>query len=308
MTNEEAARVNEWMLPLQRDEELHERTAGMDFENSNPAKDPLSGVPLDRTEVYIRLADPSGKRLPEPRPRPAPIASTAPPPASALACAEEARALRLQLQKAREEVEARLSPVERFDRGAPDAKMTEQLRARLVEKFPGPATATLTLECRTRVCRARWSEGPAHWQNQLFREGWYSSLVDEVMTGRQGEIYFTMAPGPRADGLAFLEGLLERFEAGPDTADCETRFPARGDLWVKLDLPRTGEPNDHGELGRVAASYGNDLAGTPLGKCMEAAIARTILAVPLPTLPVGETVIHYNLEFPRKPGRTAHEP
>jgi RNA polymerase sigma-70 factor (ECF subfamily) len=307
MTREEAARVNEWMLPLQRDPELRERTTGFGFENPTPTKDPLSGVPLDRSEVFVGLADPSGKRVPHPRPRAAPAVVTAPLPASAAACVAESQALRLRLQQARADIEAHLSPVERFARGAPAPKLTAELRARLQAKFPGAETASLEVECRALVCRARWERGPARWHNQLFHEPWYGTMVDRMMPGAE-YIHFTMAPGPRADGLAYLKDLVKRFEAGPARADCQARFPARGDLWVKLDIAKTGEPNDHGELGKVAVSYGNALAGTPLGKCVEAAIAALIQANPLPKLPVGATVVHYHLEFPYAPEKPPHEP
>jgi hypothetical protein len=74
--------------------------------------------------------------------------SNAPLPATAEACATEAATLRAQLQKAKEEVEANRSPDERFLKGTPAPEVAEGLRAHMLEKFSGPETASLEVECR----------------------------------------------------------------------------------------------------------------------------------------------------------------
>lgn len=305
LASKEQAASKEWQSALQRDDELRERTAGMGFQGGRPTKDPLSGTPLFEREIYLHLADPSGKRVPQPRSRPAPVPSTAPLPATAAACAEEAKALRLRLETARGEAEAHRSPMERFQTGAPAPKLTAELRARLLEKFPGPETASLELECRATICRARWDKGPPNWHN-LYDESWFRSMIEGMMVTSSPsspgpEIYFVLTGEKRADALGFLQDLVKRFEASRAPADCEVRFPARGKLSMKLQLPKTGEPNEQGQVGKAGASYGDELAGTPLGKCMETAIAESILVAPLPKLPVGGAVLHHRFTFPRKP-------
>jgi RNA polymerase sigma-70 factor (ECF subfamily) len=287
--------------PLQRDEELMERVAGMAFEVGRPTKDPLSGVGLDQTQVFIVLADPSGKRLPQPRSPEIPAVSTLPLPRTAEACAKELQSLRAQIGTAREETEGRLRPDERFEKSAPAPQLTRELRANIVSTLAGTDTSRLALECRGLVCRGHWEDAPKEWYNQFYGEAWYRKRVDGMMVG--DDVYFVIAPGPRADALEFLRDLVKQFEATSALADCQARFSARGNLRVRLLLPKTGEPNDAGEVGRVSATYGETLAGTPIGKCVEAAIAGTILTAPLPTLPVGGAVHYRDFEFPRSATR-----
>jgi hypothetical protein len=93
---------------------------------------------------------------------------------------------------------------------------------------------------------------------------------------------------------------MKRFEASTAAPDCEARFPAKGTLSVKLHLPKTGDLDELGGPAHMTAVYGGVLSGTPLGNCMEAKVAETILVAPLPTLPVGGAVLHHDFEFPRK--------
>jgi hypothetical protein len=98
---------------------------------------------------------------------------------------------------------------------------------------------------------------------------------------------------------------MDRFEASRIPDDCAARFPAQGTLKVKLHLPKTGEPNEEGELGRIFAVYGDALAGTPLANCLAEAIAREVLAAPVPALPVGAATLGRRFIFPREPGVSA---
>ena len=177
--------------------------------------------------------------------------------------------------------------------------MAARLRANILTKFPGPETATLEVECRALICRTIWKDAPENWHNQFYREPWFRKMVDGVVVG--WDVYYMMAEGPRADGMGFLLDLVKRFEAGRAPDDCLARHPATGTLKVRFRLPKTGEENDDGVPGRISATYGDALAGTPLSKCMGEAIARDILPAPLPELPVGGAVLTKRFEFPRKP-------
>jgi hypothetical protein len=298
LSKEEEARAREWQRILQSDAELRERTAGIGFHAGTPSKDPLSGASVTQREVFFTLADPSGKRLPHPRPSERPAPSTAPLPATAEACAAEVRALRAQLQKANEEREAHLSPDERFAKGMPAPKLAGELLAIIRRRFPDAERDGLELECRALVCRAHWPKAPLNWHNVFYGDSDFRRLSEGMMVSQ--DVYFVMAGTRRGDGLGFLNELVRHFEASRAPADCEARFPARGTLRVKLHLPKTGEPNEQGELGRISATYGDELAGTPLGKCLESAIASSILAAPLPSEPVAGAVHFHRFEFPRK--------
>ena len=309
LSKEEEARAREWQRALQSDVELRERTAGIGFHAGTPGKDPLSGASLTQREVFFALADPSGKRVPQPRPPERPAASAAPLPADAAACAAEVRALRAQIQKVNDEREAHLSPDERFAKGAPAPKLAGELLAIIRKKFPDAERDGLELECRSLVCRARWPKAPLNWHNVFYGVPDFRRLAEGMMVSQNvagmTDVYFVMAAVRRGDGLGFLDELVRRFEASRAPADCEARFPARGTLRVKLHLPKTGEPNEEGELGRISATYGDELAGTPLGKCFESAIAGSILAAPLPSEPVAGAVHFHRFEFPRKQAGSA---
>jgi hypothetical protein len=108
-----------------------------------------------------------------------------------------------------------------------------------------------------------------------------------------------MAAGPRADGAAFLRDLLDRFERSAVPDDCAVRFPGSGSLHVRVELRRTGQGARQGEPARLSARFGNTLAGTPLGRCLQTEIENHVLAAPLPALPVGDAVIYRQLDFPR---------
>ncbi|HXU80297.1 MAG TPA: hypothetical protein VN914_02795, partial [Polyangia bacterium] len=274
LTKEDERRVNGWMKGLQSDEELGERVAGIEFHAGTPGKDPLSGAGVSQRDVFIALAAPSGKRVPATLRSEPPAVETTPLPGNAGGCAAEVKALRAQIQRAKDDQQAHLSPDERFARGAPAPKLTDELRAVIASKFPDATSTGLELECRALVCRARWEKGPLDWSHQLYDVPAFRAMADGALYSQA--IYFVMAPERRADGLGFLKDLVKRFMAGRAAADCEARFPARGTLSVKLHLPKTGEPNEAGELGRVLASYGDELAGTPLGKCLEEAIAGSV--------------------------------
>jgi hypothetical protein len=99
--------------------------------------------------------------------------------------------------------------------------------------------------------------------------------------------------------MGFLKDLVDRFGASRLPDDCAARFPAEGVLKVRFHLPKTGEPNDQGELDRISATYGDSLAGTPLAGCLEAAIAREVLSAKLPAPQVGGAVLFHKFSFPR---------
>ncbi len=295
-TEEEERRTNEWQLPLQRDEEMRERTAGMGFRTGNPTKDPLSGVGLSQSAVFFKLADPSGQRVPQPRPAPM-VVGNAPPPATPASCASERATLRSQIQAAHAYRDAHLRADERFALASPDPQLAEELRANILTEIRGPDGAGLEVECRALICRARWKDAPRDWQNQLHRGAWFRRMVDGLSVGR--ELYFMMAPGPRGDGMGFVQELVKRFDSSRRPDDCVARFPATGTLRVKFFLPKTGEPNEEGELGRISAMYGDVLAGSPLAKCMQEALFEDVLSAPLPQLPVGGAVVYKAFSFPR---------
>jgi RNA polymerase sigma factor (sigma-70 family) len=298
---------NDWHNALMHDEEVRERTLGMGLSGGSPTKDHGSGEGMTEEEVFLPLHDPSGGR----RDRKPPAARNGPEmplPETASACLAERDRLRLQIRQAREDIEARAAPDERFARGAPNPRLAAEVRRHMVAVFPKLHTATLAVECRGSVCSGRWPTGPLYWSNELRREPWFRTMTENIAgspsqvarrKGGSGEVYLVMATGPRADGGAFLRDLVDRFEKSAVPDDCAARFPESGSLHVRFELRRSGQGDRQGEPARLSARFGNTLAGTPLGRCLETEIEHQVLAAPLPALPVGDAVVYRQLDFPR---------
>jgi hypothetical protein len=57
------------------------------------------------------------------------------------------------------------------------------------------------------------------------------------------------------------------------------------------------EPNDQGEMHRIGVVVGGTLAGTPLARCLEEELQRTVLAASLPAR-VRSAVLYARFDFP----------
>jgi hypothetical protein len=263
----------------------------------NPTVDPVSGEGLLEEEIFVALP-------------PGPDASPPPPeeplPATASACVAERERLRLQIVRGHEALEASAPAAVRFERaGAANPKLAQELRRQLAASFPGLHTGNMEVRCRGQICSSRWPTGPGSWRSELDRNPWMRTHIERRSHAPNDELYLDIATRPRADGTAFLRGLVDRFERSSVPGDCASRAPGTGMLLVKFDLQRT-EDGDQPEDAALTARFGGSLAATPLGRCLQAAIERDILAAPLPAQPVSGAMMFRRFEFPRSPdGRAA---
>ncbi len=308
---------NDGHLVLQQNREVARRTFSLGIPPGNPSKDYGTGEALTEMEVFLMLNHPSG--APERSGSTVePALPEAPVPATASACVAERDRLQMQIRAWREDIEARVLPHERFPAGPANPELSlanpelsAEVRRRVVAHFPRLHTVTVEVECRANICAARWPSGPPSWVSELQRDRWFHTATeyivrvdDNLVTLRSGgrvEAFLVMASRPRADGGAFLRELVDTFEGGPTLDDCAARFPAAGSLQVRFDLTRTGDGPRQGEPARLTARFGNTLAGTPLGTCLQDAIEAQILSAPLPALPVGNATSFERYDFPRPP-------
>jgi hypothetical protein len=115
------------------------------------------------------------------------------------------------------------------------------------------------------------------------------------------ELYLDIGSRPRADGMAFLETLVDRFERSAAPGDCASSAPGSGTLLVGFELRRNDDRRRPVDPGGLTARFGGSLAATPLGTCLRVAIERDILAAPLPTRPFTGGLLYRRFEFPGRP-------
>jgi RNA polymerase sigma-70 factor (ECF subfamily) len=255
----------------------------------NPTVDQVSGEGLMEEEMFVVLP-----RDQNPAPPEAPLPSTA------SACQAERDRLRVQIALARDQAEAREPDDTRFARaGAPNPRLAQEVRRQMPGAFPGLHTGNVQVECRGQLCLVKWPTGPMSWPGELHNGPWFRNRIANKSGSPSTGIYLDLTTRPRADGTAFLEDLVARFERSSVPADCASRATGRGALQVKFYLRRMeieGRPDDPPPL---TARFGGGLAATPLGRCLQAAIERDILAAPLPPAPMSGATVYHRFEFPR---------
>ena len=106
-----------------------------------------------------------------------------------------------------------------------------------------------------------------------------------------------MSEAGRPDGLDLLRRLTDEFKRSPGLAACTTRFPAQGRLEVRYTLPDADRFDPDVEPDRIDARFGGTLAGTPLARCTEEELRRTILSHNPPDRVKG-AVLFRALDFP----------
>ena len=290
------------------DDDVRERLYDMQPSGRSPTKDELSGEPLTELDVFLALRHPSGARM-ERTAAQAPVVSDSPLPDTASSCAAERDRLRLEIREHRAFIAARAPLDGRFVAGAPNPKLTAEVRRRLVAAFPRMHTVTMEVQCRGNICGASWPTGPGHWASETHRDPWFRTMTagfegDRSLTPPPGkrirayERYFQVRPAPYADGSTLLRDLVDQFERSTVTDDCAARFPATGSLHVRFELRGTVLGREEDEPPRLSARLGHTLAGTPLGNCLREAIETHILAARLPS-PVTHASDYRQLDFPR---------
>jgi hypothetical protein len=280
-TPEEAARTNEWQLPLQRDLEMSARVNSRGFHGGGQVKDPLSGAVITTQDVYLTLKDPSGKAMSAWTPMvPRPDLAFASIPSDVASCNREAESLRARLALAQADLEADMPLGTRFARGAPNPALTEETAA-LLRRIFGTETGAPTVACRGQVCQVVGPRPIETWRQRLESDPEFR-LRREGSTCCQ-ELFYFMKTTAQLAATRWVARLAEAFVAGPAPASCQQKHPAAaGMLNLEFELPATGQPNAEGVEGRPALKLSGPLFGSPVAQCIAAEFASSMQGAAVP--------------------------
>jgi RNA polymerase sigma factor (sigma-70 family) len=314
---DDAPWASTWYNVLAEDD-VRERVHQMQPGLGNPTKDELTGEPLNEVEVFLPLRHPSGARMALEAAL-APNLPDLPLPHTPRSCAAEREQLRARIREVQGYLAARAPISERFAEGAPNPKLTAEVRRRLVAAFPRMHTAVMKVECRGNVCGASWPTGPRSWPSETDRDPWFRTMIGRIEGGPpsfplrptrrpdQHDWYFLVLPAPQVDGAPFLRDLIDRFDRSSIADDCAARFPATGSLHVRFTLDGTSLGPAPDDPPHLSARFGHTLSGTPLGRCLQTEIETHILAAPLPQA-ITHAGDYRQFTFPRPASRAATLP
>jgi hypothetical protein len=286
----EDAEANAWSLPMQTDPRMLALTGGhAAFFAGRPTRDPISGKALVERVAFLYLAKPG----PDP-------SDAAAPPASAATCDLALRAERTRLASMRSSVARNRSPFDVYETDPPNPKLTATI-TKIIDRILGPDVTRFDMQfdCRGQVCRLQTNEAGRK-QEDLWRDRVQADPeFDRHMPGgpgtKEGAYYFTAGDPNRPQGIDFLRAQIRAFKAGPALPACAAANPGvTGELAIRLNMP------DDAEAGAIAADHGGTLADTPLGRCVQAAFARDVLAARPPEHVTGVmTFASFNFPLPK---------
>lgn len=168
-----------------------------------------------------------------------------------------------------------------------DARLTAEI-AQLLRRRALP----VDVECHRYVCRVGGLT--VGQRKELVRE---ARVLGYLESAGEGRTYMSIVTPERSAARSAILTRVTAFQTSGPRASCLRRFPDEGELEMKLFAPRTGEPNDEGQLGRMSARYRGSLLGTPLGRCVIEEFTAAVLRAPLPA-PVDEWEETVRLRLP----------
>jgi RNA polymerase sigma factor (sigma-70 family) len=299
---------NSWSQPLQRDPAMRERTRGIGFGSGPPVKDPVSGATFQEIPVHIKLADPSGKRVPFERStqpwRPVLVQPVLPAPATTAACRSELADAERRLAVMKQTIDHDMRLSLRWERERPNPTLTAEFDA-IVRKTleVAPGSFTVMVQCRGQVCRLQLDRAsfpdPNNTHKRLQNAAELRGRIEgEMLSG--WDKYILVAPAGAALGMDILKGIIAELIASPALGACEAQHAPTGRIEAQLQLPRTGEANQDGDEAKIAMRIGGALAGTPFARCFEAAVSPLVARTRIPAL-VTRATLYKHLDFPRAP-------
>jgi hypothetical protein len=303
----EGGNADSWMQPLQRDPAMRERTRGMGFGSGPPVKDPVSGATFQETPVHIKLADPSGKRVPFERStqpwRPVLVQPVLLAPATTAACRAELADAERRLAVMKQTIDHDMSPRLRWERERPNPTLTAEFEAVVRETLEvAPGSSTVMVQCRGQVCRLQLDRASFPDPKTYKRLQSAAKLRGRIEGRSMGgwDNYILVAPAGAAIGMDILKGVIAELVASPALGACEAQHAPTGRIEAQLQLSRTGEANQDGDEAKIAMRIGGALAGTPFARCFEAAVSPLVARTRIPALVTGAT-LYKHLDFPRAP-------
>jgi RNA polymerase sigma-70 factor (ECF subfamily) len=282
------------MIRLQTDGELRARTAGAAFLAPVPTYDPLSRRALMQREYFFKLADRSGKPVPD-RTQTAmmevPPAEVMPP-ADLEDCGRTAQSLGESLATLRAEVEALRPPGVRYQAASPNPALARELAGAIAAFWTTPPPA---VDCRGSICKVAITSDTFELETlarAIRKQKPLPTRIDRLMSSDEA-IYYFVAPTPRASGEALLRERLANLRATALPRCLGAHPSAGGNLRVRLVLPGTTpglDTNDDGKTDEISVRYGGTAAASSRARCLTEALERLVVPGPLPTPRRGVTL------------------
>jgi hypothetical protein len=205
--------------------------------------------------------------------RPVPGLKVGQPPALD-ACQARAGWLAAQLAEIDRLRERHTPPARRFDEAPANAELTAALTAAL------PAGKGARAECHGRLCRVTIPKAhDPRWLADFRESEWVGQNLHVLETDATGILFEQHQPGSmRSSDL--LQQALQDFESSGAVEHCQAQFRGEGTLDAELRL----EPWEDGAAGNegITVESAGRLAGTELGKCIDAEFRRALAALTLP--------------------------
>ncbi len=293
-----------WVKPLQEDIELYDRTRGIGFFGGSPVKDPVSGGTFSENNVYFRLADSSGKRIPHPAKQAGPPFVFPPavdlhPPTVSVCQSELAEAER-RLARMKSAIDRDQGLDKKFGNESQNGPLTFEIAAFVRRKLDiSTSSSAVNVECRGQICRVKIDRITIPDLN-VFQERVetpeFRRRIEQVRSGQ--EKYYLIAPADAVMGMDFAKLRLGELLASGYLRVCENQHEPKGRMVINIGVPRSGEPNDDGALGKISTRIGGSLADSPFAHCLESVLAAILAHTPLPEKVTGASLTR-NLDFPR---------
>jgi hypothetical protein len=212
-----------------------------------------------------------GLRLTQPGRGPAPVALDG--------CVLETSRLSTQLAEIEHLREQHTPPRERFQAAEPNRELTAAFSAALDHHIPVSAGSPVRAECRGNLCRVFVT--PAGRSDQRLVALRESEFVGENLKELEPDddgLLFEKKDADSVSGSDLLQNALQDFESSGAVEACQSMFPGgAGTLDAQVTIVPPGQ-----ESPGISVRSAGALAGTPLGKCIDSAFQRALMAVVLP--------------------------
>jgi hypothetical protein len=197
-------------------------------------------------------------------------------------CVQETSRLASQLVELDHLRDQHTPPRERFQAAEPNRALTDAFRAAVDGHIPLSGRSPVRAECRGDLCRVFVS--PAGRGDQRLAALRESQFVGENLKELEPDddgLLFERKDPDSISGSDLLQNALQDFEASGAVEACQAKFPgAAGTLDAQVTIVPPGE--GQGRSAGISVQSAGALAGTPLGKCIDSAFQRSLMAVVLP--------------------------
>jgi hypothetical protein len=178
---------------------------------------------------------------------------------------------------------------DRLAHGAPDPRATAEMTT-VVQGVLGP---TFTVECRGGICQIAappdLQDFTGEWHKRLLSTPAFASRVRDRTQGGGTKITIALRDRASGESKAALLALFSAFKGGPARDECWARWKQAGRLfaymWIGNDEPDDDDeesPDAETFPNGIHVTFGDELAGTPIGGCIVDRLRELSVSIPVP--------------------------